>query len=39
MLAMLVREEKYPARRKALLKQWQDEAHVREGMPQVDVFA
>jgi predicted DNA-binding transcriptional regulator YafY len=39
MLAMLVRDEKYPARRKALLKQWQDEAHVREGMPQVDVFA
>ncbi|MGL4590790.1 MAG: helix-turn-helix transcriptional regulator [Aestuariivirga sp.] len=39
MLAMQVREEKYPARRKALLKQWQDEAHVREGMPQVDVFA
>jgi predicted DNA-binding transcriptional regulator YafY len=39
MLSMQVREEKYPARRKALLKQWQDEAHVREGMPQVDVFA
>jgi len=39
MLSMQVREEKYLARRKALLKQWQDEAHVREGMPQVDVFA
>ena len=39
MLSMLVREEKYPARRKALLKQWQDEAHVRDGLPQVDVFA
>ena len=39
MLSMQVREEKYPARRKALLKQWQDEAHAREGMPQVDVFA
>jgi len=39
MLSMIVRDEKYPARRKALLKQWQDEAHVREGMPQVDVFA
>lgn len=39
MLAMEVREEKYPARRKALLKQWQDQARAREGMGQVDVFA
>jgi predicted DNA-binding transcriptional regulator YafY len=39
MLSMIVRDEKYPARRKALLKQWQDEAQARDGMPQVDVFA
>ena len=39
MLAMTVEEAKYPARRKALLKQWQDEAKARDGMPQVDVFA
>jgi predicted DNA-binding transcriptional regulator YafY len=38
MLSMIVRDEKYPARRKALLKQWQDEAQARDGMPQVDVF-
>ena len=39
MLAMNVQDEKYPARRKVLLKQWQDETREREGMPQVDVFA
>lgn len=39
MLAMEVRDEKYPARRKALLKQWQDQSRAREGMGQVDVFA
>ena len=39
MLSMAVRDEKYPARRKVLLKQWQDEIRAREGMPQVDVFA
>ena len=39
MLAMTVRDEKYPARRKVLLKQWQDETRAREGVPQVDVFA
>ena len=39
MLGMTVREEKYPARRKALLKQWQEESRARDGMPQVDVFA
>lgn len=39
MLAMTVADEKYPARRKVLLKQWQDETREREGSPQVDVFA
>ena len=39
MLAMTVEDTKYPARRKVLLKQWQDEAREREGLPQVDVFA
>ena len=39
MLGMTVSDEKYPARRKVLLKQWQ-EAGEREGNgPQVDVFA
>ena len=39
MLSIVVNDEKYPARRKVLLKQWQDESREREGMPQVDVFA
>ena len=39
MLAMTVEDAKYPARRKALLKQWQDESREREGLPQVDIFA
>ncbi|MCB1378361.1 MAG: YafY family transcriptional regulator [Alphaproteobacteria bacterium] len=39
MLAVAVSDEKYPARRKVLLKQWQDEIAAREGAPQMDVFA
>ncbi len=39
MLTMAVNDERYPARRKVLLKQWQDETRAREGMLQVDVFA
>ena len=39
MLAMTVEDTKYPARRKVLLKQWQDETKERDGLPQVDVFA
>ena len=39
MLTMAVNDERYPARRKVLLKQWQDESRQRDGMPQVDVFA
>lgn len=39
MLAIEVRQERYPVRRKVLLKQWQDELRQDETMPQVDVFA
>ena len=39
MLAIAVLEEKYPARRKVLLKQWQEESAREAGRPQVDVFA
>lgn len=39
MLSMTVRDEKYPVRRKVLLKRWQDESRERDGLPQVDVFA
>jgi predicted DNA-binding transcriptional regulator YafY len=39
MLSMTVRDEKYPVRRKVLLKRWQDESRDRDGLPQVDVFA
>ena len=39
MLAMTVEDAKYPARRKVLLKQWQDDMREREDLPQVDVFA
>ena len=35
---LAVNDERYPARRKVLLKQWQDESRQRDGMPQVDVF-
>ena len=39
MLAMNVLDEKYPARRKVLLKQWQEELARESNGPQVDVFA
>lgn len=39
MLSMNILDDKYPARRKVLLKQWQDETRARDGVPQVDVFA
>ncbi|MBI2719166.1 MAG: YafY family transcriptional regulator [Rhizobiales bacterium] len=39
MLSMAVLDEKYPARRKALLKQWREESEREAGGPQVDVFA
>ena len=39
MLAMAVLEEKYPVRRKVLLKQWEEENLREANRPQVDVFA
>ena len=39
MLEMAVRDEKYPVRRKVLLKQWQEEVAREANTPQVDVFA
>jgi predicted DNA-binding transcriptional regulator YafY len=39
MIGIEVQAEKYPARRKALLKQWQEEVRDRGEGPQVDVFA
>ena len=39
MLDMAVQDEKYPARRKVLLKQWQEETKARDGAPQIDVLA
>ncbi|MFT3986903.1 helix-turn-helix transcriptional regulator [Aestuariivirga sp.] len=39
MITMAVLDERYPARRKALLKQWQEESKKAGDMPQVDVFA
>ena len=39
MLGIDVRADKYPARRKALLKQWQDEVRARGEGPQIDVFS
>jgi len=39
MITMAVQDERYPARRKALLKQWQEESKKAGDMPQVDVFA
>ena len=39
MIAIDVQAEKYPARRKALLKQWQEEMRSAGDRPQVDVFA
>ncbi len=38
-IAMAVREEKYPARRKVLLKQWQEDVACETRAPQVGVFA
>lgn len=39
MLAITVRDEKYPTRRKVLLKRWEDQTREKHGLPQVDVFA
>jgi predicted DNA-binding transcriptional regulator YafY len=39
MLEITVLEEKYPARRKVLLKQWQEQIAREADAPQVDVFA
>jgi predicted DNA-binding transcriptional regulator YafY len=39
MMSIDVLEEKYPVRRKILLKNWQDEAARENSAPQVDVFA
>lgn len=39
MLAMTVGDEKYPVRRKTLLRQWQDQEQTRDGAAQTDVFA
>ena len=39
MLAMAVCDEKYPARRKALLKQWQAQIASQSGTPQIDALA
>jgi predicted DNA-binding transcriptional regulator YafY len=39
MLAISVREDKYPMRRKALLKQWQEEVRGAEGVPQIDTLS
>ena len=39
MLAAEPLHEKYPARRKVLLKQWQDETVARKDPPDLDVFA
>ena len=39
MLAISILDQKYPARRKVLLKQWQEEVAHEENRPQVDVFA
>ena len=38
MLAMDVLKDKYPERRKVLLKRWQEEVRKETGQPQVDVF-
>ena len=39
MLGIAVRDEKYPTRRKVLLKRWEDQTRETHGLPQVDVFA
>jgi predicted DNA-binding transcriptional regulator YafY len=38
MLTMEVLKEKYPERRKVLLKRWQDVVRKETGQPQLDVF-
>ena len=38
MVAMEVLKEKYPERRKVLLKKWQDVVRRETGQPQLDVF-
>ncbi len=38
MLAMEILKEKYPERRKVLLKRWQDEMREETGQPKLDVF-
>jgi predicted DNA-binding transcriptional regulator YafY len=38
MLEMTVLKDKYPERRKVLLKRWQDEVRHETGQPQLDVF-
>ncbi len=38
MLDMTVQKDKYPERRKVLLKRWQEEVRAETGQPQLDVF-
>jgi predicted DNA-binding transcriptional regulator YafY len=38
MLAMEILKERYPERRKVLLKRWQDEVREETGQPKLDVF-
>jgi predicted DNA-binding transcriptional regulator YafY len=38
MLTMEVLKDKYPERRKVLLKKWQEEVRQETGQPQLDVF-
>ena len=38
MMAMEVLKDKYPERRKVLLKKWQEEVRHETGQPQLDVF-
>jgi predicted DNA-binding transcriptional regulator YafY len=38
MMAMEVLKDKYPERRKVLLKKWQDDVRRETGQPQLDVF-
>ena len=39
MIGIDVKPEKYPVRRKVLLKRWHDEMQAKGEGPQVDVFA
>ena len=38
MLEMTVQKDKYPERRKVLLKRWQEQVRAETGQPQLDVF-